>query len=150
MPFVRIMLGPAAPADTAAVGHCVHSALVTALGVPEQDHFQVLSRHSAHEAVYDPSYLGVDRTDGIVFVQITMAVGRTVELKRALYREIVARLATGCGVRPEDVFISLVETPYENWSFGNGEMQFADRVPPHLAGLGADRTDRTDRAGGAS
>ena len=137
MPFVRIMLGPSAPDDTAAVGRCIHSALVSALGVPEQDHFQVLSRHSAQEAVYDPSYLGVDRTDGIVFVQITLAVGRTVELKRALYREIVQRLADGCGVRPQDVFITLVETPYENWSFGNGEMQFADRIPPHQARLGA-------------
>jgi len=136
MPFVRIMLGPSAPDDTAAVGLCVHSALVSALGVPEQDHFQVLSRHSADEAVHDPSYLGVERTDGIVFVQITMAVGRTVELKRALYREIVQRLADGCGVRPQDVFITLVETPYENWSFGNGEMQFADQLPPHLSRLG--------------
>jgi hypothetical protein len=137
MPFVRIMLGPSAPQDAGAVGRAVHQALMTSLGVPEGDHFQVISRHSADEAVYDPSYLGVERTDGIVFLQITMALGRTVELKRALCRAIADQLAADCGVRPQDVFISLVETPYENWSFGNGELQFADRVPPHLAQRGA-------------
>lgn len=29
------------------------------------------------------------------------------------------------GVRPEDVFITLVEVKKENWSFGNGIAQYA-------------------------
>jgi hypothetical protein len=29
------------------------------------------------------------------------------------------------GLRKEDVFINLVETAKENWSFGNGEAQYA-------------------------
>jgi hypothetical protein len=28
-------------------------------------------------------------------------------------------------LRPQDVFISLVEVKKENWSFGNGEAQYA-------------------------
>jgi hypothetical protein len=41
-----------------------------------------------------------------------------------MYNGIVERLGTNPGVRPEDVLISVVETATDNWSFGNGEMQF--------------------------
>jgi 4-oxalocrotonate tautomerase len=37
---------------------------------------------------------------------------------------ITERLGQNPGVRREDVLISVVETPAENWSFGNGEAQF--------------------------
>ena len=36
-----------------------------------------------------------------------------------------AAFEIGFGVRPEDVFISLVEVKKENWSFGNGIAQYA-------------------------
>jgi phenylpyruvate tautomerase PptA (4-oxalocrotonate tautomerase family) len=49
---------------------------------------------------------------------------RTVEQKKALYRGIVELLKTKLGVRPEDVFINLVEVATANWSFGNGEAQY--------------------------
>jgi 4-oxalocrotonate tautomerase len=47
-----------------------------------------------------------------------------VDAKLAMYNRIVERLAANPGVRPEDVLISVVETPAENWSFGSGETQF--------------------------
>jgi 4-oxalocrotonate tautomerase len=86
--------------------------------------------------VYDPSFLDVQRTDAIVMIQITLAAGRTADAKRTLYRTIAERLAAEPGIRPEDVFVSLLEVPVENFSFGNGEAQFADRLPPHLRAAG--------------
>jgi hypothetical protein len=47
-----------------------------------------------------------------------------VELKKAFYRRVAGDLSE-LGVRPQDVFINLVEVARENWSFGNGEMQYA-------------------------
>jgi 4-oxalocrotonate tautomerase len=41
-------------------------------------------------------------------------------------------LAEEQGFRKEDVFINLVETSRENWSFGNGIAQYAAAPPPHL------------------
>jgi 4-oxalocrotonate tautomerase len=38
---------------------------------------------------------------------------------------ITERLAVGLSLRPEDVFINLVEVRRENWSFGNGLAQYA-------------------------
>jgi 4-oxalocrotonate tautomerase len=132
MPFVRISLNNASPEDFAArVGDCVHRAMVDAIAIPEGDRFQVITEH-AGGLVYDPSYLDIERTDGIVMIQIALAVGRSTEVKRALYRTIAERLESELAVRPEDVFIALVEVPVENFSFGNGEPQYADRPPAHL------------------
>jgi phenylpyruvate tautomerase PptA (4-oxalocrotonate tautomerase family) len=54
-----------------------------------------------------------------------MNVGRTVEMKRALYRRITELLSADPGIRPEDVLINLVEVQKENWSFGNGIASYA-------------------------
>jgi 4-oxalocrotonate tautomerase len=85
--------------------------------------------------VYDPDYLGIKRTDAVVIIQITLASGRTVEQKKALFKSIAELLAAEQGVRIEDVFINLVEVALENWSSGNGIAQYADAPPPHLAKL---------------
>jgi 4-oxalocrotonate tautomerase len=106
----------------------VHRALVEALGVPEQDRFQVITEHEANELVYDRSYLGIPRTDGIVMIQITLSAGRPLEKKRRLYQRIAENLAYD-GVRPEDVLVNLVETAWENWSFGLGEASYAPAEP---------------------
>jgi len=99
--------------------------MVHAINVPAQDRFQVITEHPADGLIYDPSYLGIQRTDDVVFIQITLNAGRTVDQKRALYQKIAELLAQAPGVRPEDVVISLVEVAKENWSFGNGLATYA-------------------------
>ena len=126
MPLVRVDVPDSrTPEDLAAIGDGVHRALIEAIGIPEQDRFQVLSRHPAGLLVFDRSYLGISRSDGVVFVQITLSVGRSVEQKKALYAAIVRNLGRSPGIRGEDVFVNLVEVVKENWSFGNGVAQYA-------------------------
>jgi 4-oxalocrotonate tautomerase len=126
MPLVRIdALEGRSADDLAAIGDGVHRALVEAIGIPPQDRFQVLSRHPESALVFDRHYLGIARTDGVVFVQITMSLGRSLEQKKNLYQAIVRHLAEKPGVRTEDVFVNLVEVVKENWSFGNGIAQYA-------------------------
>lgn len=126
MPLVRIALrqGKSA-AYRAAVGDAIHRAMVETIKVPAKDRFQVITEHPADGLVYDPSYLDIARTDDVLVIQITLNAGRTVEMKRALYARIADLLAESPGVRREDVFVSLVEVPKENWSFGNGIAQYA-------------------------
>ena len=57
---------------------------------------------------------------------MTLNEGRSVEMKRAFYRAVADGLHARIGLRREDVFISLVEVAKENWSFGNGEAQYAE------------------------
>ena len=133
MPFVRTSLkGSRSEKERQSIGDCVHRAMVKAMGIPEDDRFQVITEHGA-DLVYDPDYLNIHPTDGIVMIQITLASGRTLEKKKALFKNIAEFLAAEHDVRPGDVFINLVETSMENWSFGNGICQYADAPPPHLA-----------------
>ena len=125
MPFVRISIRAGkGESHRRALGDAVHRAMVETIQVPEKDRFQVITEHDAPGLVYDPSYLDIPRSDGIVLVQITLSSGRTVEKKKALYARLASLLAEA-GVRREDVFVSLIEVAKENWSFGNGVAQYA-------------------------
>jgi 4-oxalocrotonate tautomerase len=126
MPLVRIDLRQGKAAEyRAALGDAVHQAMVETINVPAADRFQLIAEHPAGGMIHDPSYLGISRTDDVVFVQITLNAGRTVEMKKALYARIVELLAQRPGLRREDVLVSLVEVTKENWSFGNGIAQYA-------------------------
>ena len=126
MPLVRISVREGkTPAYRRAVADSIHDAMVATIGIPAADRFQVVTEHSAEDLIYDPGYLGVNRTDDVVFVQITMSTGRTVEARKALYARIAENLEKSPGLRKEDVFVNLVEVVKENWSFGNGEAQYA-------------------------
>ena len=126
MPLVRIDTVSGRTAEQlSAISDGVHRALVEAIGIPAADRFQVISEHAPGNLVFDPGYLGIQRSGAVVFVQITFSVGRTLEQKRALYAAIVRNLVAHPGVRPEDVFINLIEVVKENWSFGNGIAQYA-------------------------
>ena len=126
MLLVRISLRQGKPAAyRKAIGDGVHQALVEAISVPPLDRFQIITEHAPEGLIYDPEYLGIRRTDDVVFIQITLNAGRTLELKKALYTRIAELLQQNPGVRPEDVFINLTEVPRENWSFGNGIAQYA-------------------------
>ncbi|MHB1281391.1 MAG: tautomerase family protein [Acidithiobacillus sp.] len=70
-------------------------------------------------------FLGVDRSDDLVVVQITMRRGRSDAMKRDLYDKIAENLNTSVGVRPQDVFIYLTENDFSDWSVGNGQMSMA-------------------------
>jgi 4-oxalocrotonate tautomerase len=126
MPLVRISLRQGKTTDYRhKIADGVHRAMVEAINVPAQDRFQVITEHPADGLTYDSSYLGINRTDDVIFIQITLNVGRTLDQKRALYKKVTELLAEEPGVRSEDVLINLVEVAKENWSFGNGVAQYA-------------------------
>ncbi|WP_263008743.1 tautomerase family protein [Nonomuraea phyllanthi] len=103
----------------------VHRALVTAVGIPEGDRFQLITTQARDAFLFDPEYLGVARQD-VVCIEITLVAGRTDEMKQALYRHIADNLAP-VGVRREDVFVVLTENRPSDWSVGNGDAQLLAR-----------------------
>src|ERR1700760_225515 len=127
MPLVRIDLRSGTSVQyRKAIGEGVHQAMIEALAIPPDDHFQVITEHPPEGLVYDPQYLGVQRSDKVVFVQITLSGGRKPQQKRKLCKRIVELLSASPGLRPEDVVINLVEVAWENWSFGNGDAPYMD------------------------
>ena len=78
LPLVRISLREGKSEEyKRALADGVHQALVEAIEIPAQDRFQVVTEHPQAGLIYDPSYLGIDRTDEIVLVQITLSTGRS-------------------------------------------------------------------------
>lgn len=125
MPLVRISLREGKSEQyRRALGDAVHQAMVEAIDAPPQDRFQIITEHSANNLIYDPSYLGVERSDDIVMVQITLSAGRKPLQKRNLFRRMAEIMAKNPGLRPQDLMVSLVEVAWENCSFGNGESQY--------------------------
>jgi phenylpyruvate tautomerase PptA (4-oxalocrotonate tautomerase family) len=126
MPLVRIDIRKGQPQGFGRrVGAIVYQAMRDTMNVPKDDNFQVITEHDGDGLIYDPGYLGIARTDGVVIVQITLNQGRTLEVKKAFYQALAGRLHAELGVRKEDVFIGLVEVAKENWSFGGGIAQYA-------------------------
>ena len=126
MPFVRVdtLKGHYTDIQRQAIGEAIHQAL-SEIGVPNTDRFQVFSEKAPTELVFDRTYLGIERSDGFVAVQITLNAGRSIELKKQLYATLADRAAKLAGVKPNNLFVNLVETARENWSFGGGEAQYA-------------------------
>jgi 4-oxalocrotonate tautomerase len=126
MPLARIDVPAGKSADyRSVIGDVVYNAMISALKAPKDDRFQVITEHPAGGLVIDPTYLGIQRTENAIIIQVTMNEGRTLDMKRAFYKAVADGLHERLGLRREDVVINLVEVKKENWSFGNGEAQYA-------------------------
>lgn len=126
MPLVRISLMKGRPDGFGKkVGVIIYQAMVDTINVPVKDNFQIITEHDSNTLIYDPTYLDIRRTDGIIVIQITLNEGRATSLKKALFNTIADRLHRELDVRMEDVMINSVEVKKENWSFGNGIAQYA-------------------------
>lgn len=128
MPFVRIDLSKKHPEGFAQkVGEIVYEVMTSHINVPKDDKFQVITKHESQDLVMPKSYLGIEYSEDIVFIQVTLNEGRTTEMKKKFYKAICEGLVQALKVRPQDIVINLIEVNKENWSFGNGEMQYAPK-----------------------
>ena len=126
MPLVRISLRRGKPTPyRRALRDGIYEAMRESFEVPPGDRFMLVTEHDDGDFDYSADYLGIGRSDDLVIIQLTVSNTRTLEQKKSLYRRIVERISENPGIRPQDVFISLVEVNKENWSFGNGEAQYA-------------------------
>lgn len=126
MPLSRISLRAGkSQAYRQAICDSLGDALSAAFDVPEDNKFVLVHEHEAENFHYNADYLGVERSDELVVIQLFANNTRSLEQKKRLYGRITELLGEKPGVRPEDVFINLVEVPQENWSLGHGLAQYA-------------------------
>lgn len=126
MPLVRIDLARGKTEHyRRTIAEVVYDALVTTMNAPANDRFEIIAEHSDNDFEIDKTYLGIERSDNVVVIQVTLNAGRTIDQKKAFYKAVADGLNQALDLRREDVFINLVETSKENWSFGNGIAQYA-------------------------
>ncbi|MFJ5295451.1 tautomerase family protein [Pseudomonas sp. NPDC088368] len=129
MPLARIDVAADTSAETVKIiGAVIYEAMTGVANVPANDLYQIVTRHAKEELIYpEEGYLGVTYTPQIVFIQVTWNAGRSIEVKKAFYKAIADGIHERAGIRKEDVFITLIDVQREDWSFGNGEMQYAPK-----------------------
>lgn len=127
MPLVRIAVPSTRSApDRQAISRGVQRALVETFNVPADDLFQIITDHAPGTQIVRPeAYLGINYTSDLTLIQLTVSDTRTIAQKKHLFARIAALLSDNPGLRPQDIFINLVEVKKENWSFGNGLAQYA-------------------------
>ena len=125
MPLTRVSLRRGKdPIYRRSILESLYLAMRETFDVPDNDRFMTLTEHDEDGFVYGTNYLDISRSDDLVIIQIAVSNTRSIEQKKNLYRDIVERLGKRPGLRPEDVFINLVEVLPENWSFGHGLAQY--------------------------
>lgn len=130
MPLVTIsLLKGKTSAYVRAIANGVHEALVETFDVPVDDRFQLIQQYEREEFIYNAGYLGIQRTDDVVFLHIVASATRTTAAKQALYGAVARNLARDPGLRPEDVVVVLSPNGREDWSFGKGLASYVEDVP---------------------
>lgn len=126
MPFTQISLKKGTSVDfRRSLMEEVYLAMRETIAIPEDDRFATITELDHDNVNNSGNYAGIDRSDDVVFVQITLNAGRTIDQKKALYAAIARRFHDTLSVRPEDVVVSLVEVAAHDWSLGNGVAQYA-------------------------
>jgi 4-oxalocrotonate tautomerase len=126
MPLIHISLRAGKPeAYRQAIFDGLYRAMREALDVPLDDQFMTMTEHEPANFRTSTSCYGVSRTEDVVYIQIIVFNTRTVEQKKALYRRTAELLGENPGIRPENVFVNILESARENWSVGHGVAQFA-------------------------
>lgn len=94
----------------------VHNALVDSIRIPDRDRNQRITE-------YDRAFFETppEKSKNFTIVEITLFAGRSMEAKRALYRNITDGLNKGLGIDGNDVMIVLNEVPMENWGIRGGK-----------------------------
>ena len=126
MPLTRVSLLKGKPPEyRQAILDGLYQAMREAFDVPEDDRFMTIDEYDKSNFFYGENYLGIARDDDLVIIQITVNNTRGPDIKKAFFARIAELLSRNPGIRPENIFVNLLEVPKENWSFGNGIAQYA-------------------------
>jgi hypothetical protein len=107
------------------VSGAVQSGLISALGIPPEDFFQIIHLLPRSQFLHTPSFLGLNYSDDLILLEITFISGRSREQRLKLLKALNHAVVSAAGISPDDLVIMLNETPGENISFGRGLAQRA-------------------------
>jgi hypothetical protein len=114
------------------VSGAVQDALISALGIPPEDFFQIIHILPKSQFRHTPSFLGLNYSNDLIVLEVTFISGRPREMRLGLLKALNDAVVSAAGISPDDLLITLYETPGENISFGRGLAQrahVANQVP---------------------
>jgi phenylpyruvate tautomerase PptA (4-oxalocrotonate tautomerase family) len=128
MPIAKIHVldGQYDEARLGKVSSAVQNGLISALGIPPEDFFQILHVLPRNQYRHTPSFLGLNYSDDLIVLEITFISGRPKEKRLGLLKALNDAVAAAAGISPDDLMIAFYEVPGDNISFGRGLAQRAD------------------------
>jgi phenylpyruvate tautomerase PptA (4-oxalocrotonate tautomerase family) len=115
MPLVTITISKGKTKEfKKSISDDVHDSLVAAFKIPDHDRNQRIIEVSP-EDLECPS----GKVENFITIEMTVFPGRSLQAKKALYREIVSRLQR-LEIQSDDILIILNEPPLENWGIRGG------------------------------
>jgi phenylpyruvate tautomerase PptA (4-oxalocrotonate tautomerase family) len=112
------------------VSGAIQEALISALGIPPEDFFQLVHVVPQSQFRHTPAFLGLAYSDDLILLEIIFISGRPKEKKLGLLKALNDNIVAAAGISPNDLNITLYETPGENISFGRGLAQRAHISEP--------------------
>jgi phenylpyruvate tautomerase PptA (4-oxalocrotonate tautomerase family) len=88
----------------------IHHAIVEALVYSPEKKFHRLIGLEQSEFIYP-----ADRSENYTIIEVSMFEGRSIETKKSLIRLLFANIEREVGIKPQDVEITIYETPKHNW-----------------------------------
>ncbi len=88
----------------------IHSALVSCLNYPNEKKFQRFITLAPDDFIYP-----ADRSANYTIIEISMFEGRSTDIKKAFIQQLFANIQQRCGIAPQDIEITITETPRHNW-----------------------------------
>ncbi|EML1066887.1 tautomerase family protein [Acinetobacter nosocomialis] len=92
------------------LSHAIHQALIEELKYPIEKRFQRFISLKPENFIY-PS----DRSQHYVIIELSMFTGRSTEAKKRLIQTLLRNIQQYCRINPQDIEITIFETPKENW-----------------------------------
>ena len=123
---IHVLEGQYDEARLGKVSSAVQNGLISALGIPPEDFFQIFHVLPRNQYRHTPSFLGLKYSDDLIVLEITFISGRPNEKRLGLLKALNDAVVAAAGISPDDLMIAFYEVPGDNISFGRGLAQRAD------------------------
>jgi phenylpyruvate tautomerase PptA (4-oxalocrotonate tautomerase family) len=123
---IHVLEGQYDEARLGKVSSAVQNGLISALGIPPEDFFQIFHVLPRNQYLHTPSFLGLKYSDDLIVLEITFISGRPSEKRLGLLKALNDAVVAAAGISPDDLMIAFYEVPGDNISFGRGLAQRAD------------------------
>jgi 4-oxalocrotonate tautomerase len=122
---IHVLEGRYDEARLGRVSTAVQQGLISALGIPPDDFFQIIHVLPTTQFRHTRSFLELTYSDDLILLEITFIAGRPKEKRLGQLKALNDAVVTAAKISPDDLLITLSETPGENVSFGRGLAQRA-------------------------
>ena len=107
------------------ISQTIHDVLIETWNIPSNDYFHIVNTVDPDCFFIDKTMWNMERTEEVIVIHIT-SMPRTPAMKLAFYQALPLALESSVGLKPDNVFISIVTNQAEDWTFGKGKPQLLE------------------------